>query len=52
MHFFKKHGGGTIVDNGSVGLRASDQDQFLTVLSKESGINIITGTGKHVHNRI
>lgn len=48
MHFFKQLGGGTIVDNGSIGLRAKDQAQYLTSLSKETGINVITGTGFYV----
>ncbi|GFS34926.1 phosphotriesterase-related protein [Nephila pilipes] len=48
MHFFKQVGGGTIVDNGSIGLRAKDQVQFLTTLSKETGVNVVTGTGFYV----
>ncbi|GIY14932.1 phosphotriesterase-related protein [Caerostris extrusa] len=45
MRFFKQLGGGAIVDNGSIGLRAKDQGQFLASLSKETGVNIVTGTG-------
>ncbi|PRD29663.1 UNVERIFIED_CONTAM: pter [Trichonephila clavipes] len=48
MHFFKQVGGCTIVDNGSIGLRAKDQVQFLTTVSKETGVNVVTGTGFYV----
>ncbi|KAG8184535.1 hypothetical protein JTE90_012624 [Oedothorax gibbosus] len=48
MYFFKKLGGGTIVDNGSVGLRASDQAQFLKTISNECGVNVVAGTGFYV----
>lgn len=46
MNFYKKCGGRTVVDNGSIGVRAKTQHTYLEKLSKESGINIILGTGK------
>ncbi|XP_054721859.1 phosphotriesterase-related protein-like [Uloborus diversus] len=48
MKFFKLSGGNTIVDNGSVGLRAKDQAEFLRNLSAESNVNIVLGTGFYV----
>lgn len=46
MIFFKKNGGSTIVENGSIGVRASEQHKYLEKLSKETKIHIILGTGK------
>lgn len=48
MNFFKKCGGSTIVDNGSIGVRSKTQSKYLEKLSMESGINIILGTGFYV----
>lgn len=48
MHFFKKYGGGTVVENCSVGLRAPDHAQHLLEVSKETGVNVIAGTGFYV----
>ncbi|KFM69400.1 Phosphotriesterase-related protein, partial [Stegodyphus mimosarum] len=48
MKLFKQSGGGTIVDNGSVGLRSKDQAKFLKALSEASGVNIVAGTGFYV----
>lgn len=46
MIFFKKNGGGAVVENGSIGVRASEQHKYLEKLSKETNIHIILGTGK------
>lgn len=50
MEFFKQVGGGTIVENSSVGLRNKDQHLFLKKLSEETGVHIISGTGFYVAN--
>lgn len=42
VHLFKQLGGGTIVENSSIGLRT---DIDLKKISKETGVHIVAGTG-------
>lgn len=44
MHFYKKSGGGTIVENTSIGLHRNVP--LMVKAQKETGVNIISGTGK------
>lgn len=43
LHLFKQHGGKTIVESSSYGLCRDISS--LKVISKETGVNIIIGTG-------
>lgn len=46
MHLYKKSGGGTIVENTSIGL---DRNIPLMLrVSKETGVNVIAGTGEFI----
>nr|XP_042913050.1 phosphotriesterase-related protein [Parasteatoda tepidariorum] len=45
MDYFKSNGGGTIVDNCSIGLRANGQADYLEELSQSTGVKIVAGSG-------
>lgn len=46
VKFFKENGGGTIVENSTVGLQRDVQ--FLRQLSKDTGVHVVAGTGYYV----
>ncbi|XP_042905701.2 N-acetyltaurine hydrolase [Parasteatoda tepidariorum] len=48
MDYFKSNGGGTIVDNCSIGLRANGQADYLEELSQSTGVKIVAGSGFYV----
>lgn len=50
MKLYKKFGGGTVVENTSIGLGRNIP--LLVKASKESDVNVIAGTGKEVFNYI
>ena len=45
----QENGGGTIVENSTVGLQRDVQ--FLQQLSKDTGVHVVAGTGKYICNR-
>ncbi|KAH8271251.1 hypothetical protein KR018_003691, partial [Drosophila ironensis] len=44
---YKKHGGGSIVENSSYGLRRNLE--FIVELAKSTGVHFIAGTGHYIH---
>ncbi|KAK3089946.1 hypothetical protein FSP39_007871 [Pinctada imbricata] len=46
IKFFKKHGGGTIVENTTTGIKRDVE--FYQRVAKEAGVNVIAGTGYYV----
>lgn len=48
LKLFRQAGGGTICDVTTVGIRCKTED--LPQISRESGVNIIMGTGYYVGN--
>lgn len=48
MKFFKENGGGTIVEQSTVGLQRDIQ--FLQQLSKVTGVHVVAGTGYYVES--
>ena len=43
VHLFKEHGGGTIVENTSHGIKRNIA--FMKRVSQETGVHVIAGTG-------
>ena len=50
MRLYKKFGGGTIVENTSLGLKRNIP--LMVQVSKATGVNVVAGTGKHVKPQI
>ncbi|XP_076088572.1 N-acetyltaurine hydrolase-like [Mytilus galloprovincialis] len=48
LKFFKKYGGGTMVDNTNLGI--SRDVNFLKLASEKTGVNIVAGTGYYVES--
>lgn len=48
MKSYRKYGGGTIVENSSIGLKRNIP--LMVKASEESGVNVIAGTGMQSHN--
>lgn len=48
MDFFKKNGGGTIVENTTLGIKRNIN--FYKNVAKETGVNVIAGTGFYVES--
>ncbi|XP_056019763.1 phosphotriesterase-related protein-like isoform X2 [Ostrea edulis] len=48
MDFYKKNGGGTVVENTTLGIKRDIK--FYQYIAKETGVNIIAGTGFYVES--
>ncbi|XP_055906658.1 phosphotriesterase-related protein-like [Eupeodes corollae] len=48
VELYKKFGGGSIVENTSIGLKRNLE--FMVDIQKTTGVNIVAGTGHYLHN--